>query len=85
MPEHVSTPQLIGAAVLAVAAAAWLVVLARIVRRRRLGTARWHARSATLPALPSQPPAGPRQESVELTPAERDAFAGLVRRLSDGG
>ncbi|MYR61557.1 hypothetical protein GTY54_36875 [Streptomyces sp. SID625] len=39
-----------------------------------------------LRALPSQPGSGsgPHREYVELTPAERDAFAGLVRRLGDG-
>ena len=36
-----------------------------------------------LPVLPRQPQAGPALEKVELTPAEQDAFAGLIRRLGD--
>ncbi|MFD5265481.1 hypothetical protein [Streptomyces sp. NPDC058335] len=40
------------------------------------------ARPPRLPALPPQPRTGPPSETVELTPAERAAFAGLVRRLS---
>ncbi|MFC9288183.1 hypothetical protein ACFT0E_16200, partial [Streptomyces sp. NPDC057052] len=35
-----------------------------------------------LPAVPPQGQAGPHREAVELTPAERAAFEGLVRRLS---
>ncbi|MFH8660853.1 hypothetical protein [Streptomyces afghaniensis] len=35
----------------------------------------------SLPALPQQRQTGPRSESAELTPEERDAFAELVRRL----
>ncbi|MEU9668400.1 hypothetical protein AB0E25_22880 [Streptomyces bobili] len=35
-----------------------------------------------LPALPPQSNTGPHPETVELTPAEQAAFAGLVRRLS---
>ncbi|WP_158102496.1 hypothetical protein [Streptomyces africanus] len=38
-----------------------------------------------LPALPQQRQTGPRSESAELTPEERDAFAELARRLSDKG
>ncbi|MFH9006570.1 hypothetical protein ACH4E5_25465 [Streptomyces afghaniensis] len=37
----------------------------------------------SLPALPQQRQTGPRSESAELTPEERDAFAELVRRLGD--
>lgn len=33
--------------------------------------------------VPRQRRTGPRAESVRLTPAERDAFAVLVRRLSE--
>ncbi|CAM5742298.1 hypothetical protein STAFG_3516 [Streptomyces afghaniensis 772] len=39
----------------------------------------------SLPALPQQRQTGPRSESAELTPEERDAFAELVRRLGDKG
>ena len=82
MPEHVSTLQLIGVAALTVAAVAWAVVVTRLLRRARVqAVARLAA--APLPALPLQSQAGPPQESVELTPAEQDAFAGLVRRLGD--
>ncbi|MEV4337489.1 hypothetical protein [Streptomyces sp. NPDC049590] len=37
-----------------------------------------------LPAVPRQTRIGPPRESVELTPAEQDAFAGLVRHLANG-
>ncbi|MFD7879435.1 hypothetical protein ACFV5G_36010 [Streptomyces sp. NPDC059766] len=40
---------------------------------------------SVLSALPAQRQAGPQLESVELTPAEEDAFAGLVRRFGAGG
>ncbi|MET8028102.1 hypothetical protein [Streptomyces avermitilis] len=43
-----------------------------------------HRRRDVLRALPRQRRAGPALESVDLTPAERDAFAGLVRQFSDG-
>ncbi|WP_251093773.1 hypothetical protein [Streptomyces sp. Caat 7-52] len=83
MPEHAPTLQLIGVAVLAVAAVAWTGVLVRLLRRASpQATARRPA--APLPALPRQTRVGPPQESVELTPAEQDAFAGLVRRLANG-
>ncbi|MFF3845692.1 hypothetical protein [Streptomyces sp. NPDC002328] len=36
-----------------------------------------------LPALPRQRQACPHLETVELTPAEQAAFAGLVRQLTD--
>ncbi|MFG2354474.1 hypothetical protein [Streptomyces sp. NPDC048521] len=83
MPAHVPTLQLIGVAVLAVAAAAWAVVLWRLLRRTGL-RAPARRRAAPLPALPRQRRIGPPQESVELTPAEQDAFAGLVRQLANG-
>ncbi|MEV0694663.1 hypothetical protein [Streptomyces sp. NPDC050388] len=37
-----------------------------------------------LRAIPRQRRTGPRAEEVRLTPAEREAFAVLVRRLADG-
>ncbi|MEU5538774.1 hypothetical protein [Streptomyces sp. NPDC020362] len=80
MPEHVSTLQLIGAVALTAAGVAWAVVVTRLLRRARVEATRRLA-AAALPALPHQSPVGPSQESVELTPAEQDAFAGLVRRL----
>lgn len=86
MPDHAPTLQLIGVAALAVAAVAWTVVLVRLLRllRRagRGGTGRRPA--ARLPALPRQNRVGPPLEAVELTPAEQDAFAGLVRQLAGG-
>ncbi|MEU6669724.1 hypothetical protein [Streptomyces sp. NPDC046727] len=84
MPEHAPTLQLIGVAVLAVAAVAWAVVLLRVARRTGRHTAARRPTAPLLPALPRQRRSGPPQESVELTPAEQDAFAGLVRRLANG-
>ncbi|WP_225099199.1 hypothetical protein [Streptomyces sp. CoH27] len=83
MPEHVPTLQLIGVAVLAVAAVVWAVVLLRLLGRTGL-QAPTRRTTALLPALPRQPRVGPPLESVELTPAEQDAFAGLIRQLADG-
>ncbi|MEV6115662.1 hypothetical protein AB0L59_24940 [Streptomyces sp. NPDC052109] len=83
MPEHVPTLQLIGVAVLAAAAVVWAAVLTRLLRRPGL-RAPARRSSAPLPALPRQRRVGPPLESVELTPAERAAFAGLVRQLANG-
>ncbi|MFF7448441.1 MULTISPECIES: hypothetical protein [unclassified Streptomyces] len=82
MPEHVSIYQLTGMAVLALATVVWAVGLTRVLRRSREATL-WRT-STGLPALPYQRQTGPDLEAVQLTPAERDAFAGLVRQLSDG-
>ncbi|MET8768374.1 hypothetical protein [Streptomyces sp. NPDC004658] len=86
MPEHATTLQLIGVVVLAVAAVVWAVVLLRLLRLLRRAGRRSGVRRSTapLPALPSQTRIGPSRESVELTPAEQDAFAGLVRHLANG-
>lgn len=81
MPEHVSIFQLTGMAVLALATVVWAIGLTRVLRRSR-DTTLW--RSAQLPALPHQRETGPDLETVQLSPAEQDAFAGLVRQLSDG-
>ncbi|MFC9929778.1 hypothetical protein [Streptomyces sp. NPDC127190] len=83
MPAHASTLLLFGVTVLAVTAVVWAAVLTRLVRRAGHRAA---ARRVTppLPALPRQSPVGPPQESVELTPAEQAAFAGLIRRLANG-
>jgi len=80
--EHVSILQSLGVAVLALATVVWMLGLVRLLRRARSGADLW--RGHTLQALPNQRQAGPQLESVELTPAERAAFAGLVRQLSDG-
>ncbi|MFF0780922.1 hypothetical protein [Streptomyces sp. NPDC003720] len=90
MPEHVSTLQLTGAAVLTAAGVVWAVIVMRLLRRFRVEAAADRHRAAplpvlpvlpALPALPEQRQAGPSRESVELSPEEQDAFAGLVRRL----
>lgn len=82
MPQHVSTLQLIGAAALTVAGVVWAVVVTRLLRRARAEAAASYS-AAVLAALPPQRQAGPARESVELTSAERDAFAGLMRQLHD--
>ncbi|GHE00561.1 hypothetical protein [Streptomyces alanosinicus] len=83
MPEHAPTLQLIGVAVLAVATVVWAVVLMRLLRRTGLQTPARRT-AAALPALPRQRRVGPALESVELTPAEQDAFAGLARQFANG-
>jgi len=82
MPEHVSILQLIGVAGLALATVIWVVRLVRLLRRDRFEAAT-RRRSDMLRALPHQRRSGPVAESVELTPEERAAFAGLVRQFSD--
>ncbi|KUL32472.1 hypothetical protein [Streptomyces regalis] len=83
MPEHVSFLQLLGPVVLALAAVLWVMGLARVLRRARLESSPRRTGPA-LSALPHQRQTAPELEAVELTPAERDAFAGLVRQLGDG-
>ncbi|MFH0521588.1 hypothetical protein ACHBTE_30945 [Streptomyces sp. M41] len=83
MPEHVSFLQLLGPVVLALAAVLWVMGLVRLLRGSRPDATARYAGPA-LSALPNQRQTPPDREAVELTPAERDAFAGLVRRLSDG-
>lgn len=83
MPEHVSIFQLLGVGLLALLTVAWVIGLALVLRASRPTIAPWPTGPA-LPALPHQRQAPPHLESVQLTPAEQDAFAGLVRRLSDG-
>jgi hypothetical protein len=83
MPEHVSILQLTGVAVLVLATAAWVLGLTRILRRALVEPTVWHTAHPRY-GLPGQRDTAPHLESVELTPAERDAFAGLVRQLSDG-
>ena len=82
MPEYVSILHLTGVAVISLAMAVWFVGLTRLLRGPRFGAATRH-RPGTLGALPRQRRSGPALESVELTPAERDAFAGLVRQFGD--
>ncbi|MET9828482.1 hypothetical protein ABZ078_04075 [Streptomyces sp. NPDC006385] len=83
MPEHVSFLQMLGPVVLALAAVLWVIGLVRLLRGSRPNASPGRANSA-LSALPHQRQTPPEREAVELTPAERDAFAGLVRQLSDG-
>jgi hypothetical protein len=80
MPAHVSSLQLAGMAVLTLAGVVWAVIVVRLLRRFRAEAVR-ELPAVRLPGLPPQPQSGPRREAVELTPAERDAFAGLVRQL----
>ncbi|MFJ7077641.1 hypothetical protein [Streptomyces sp. NPDC098781] len=82
MPENVSILQLLGPVVLALAAALWVIGLVRLLRRARPAATSWHS-DPTLPGLPYQRQTAPALEAVELTPAERDAFAGLMRQLDD--
>ncbi|MFI5876425.1 hypothetical protein ACIBAH_29020 [Streptomyces sp. NPDC051445] len=86
MPVHLTPPQLTALTVLAVASVAWLMFMTRMLRRSRSGDGVRPAPLAppVLPALPCQRQSGPRLEAVELTPAEKDAFAGLVRQLGGG-
>ncbi|KMS70594.1 hypothetical protein ACM01_31230 [Streptomyces viridochromogenes] len=83
MPEHVSILQLLGPIVLALAAVLWVTGLARILRRTRPG-ALPRRQDQALSGLPPQRQTAPDREAVELSPAERDAFAGLVRQLGNG-
>ncbi|WP_086870568.1 hypothetical protein [Streptomyces viridochromogenes] len=83
MPEHVSILQLLGPVVLALAAVLWVTGLLRLLRRYRPVNQR-RASGQPLPGLPRQRQTAPDREAVELTPAERDAFAGLVHRLNTG-
>ncbi|GAB2754725.1 hypothetical protein [Streptomyces bullii] len=82
MSEHDSILQLTGVVLLALATGAWTVGLIRVLRRGR-AEASWPA-TDRLPGLPRQQGAGPGVEAVELTPAERAAFTGLVRRFGEG-
>lgn len=84
MPEHVSFLQLLGPVVLALAAVLWVIGLVRILRGIRRERSPRRPGGSTVSGLPQQRKAAPDVEAVELTPAERDAFAGLVRQLSDG-
>ncbi|NUT27484.1 MAG: hypothetical protein HOV84_16445 [Streptomyces sp.] len=83
MPEHVSFLQMLGASVLALAAVLWVIGLARVLRAFRAEQPS-RQRGEALSALPHQRQPAPDLEAVELTPAERDAFAGLVRQLNGG-
>ncbi|GGJ23314.1 hypothetical protein [Streptomyces brasiliensis] len=80
MPEHVSILHLMVVAGLVLTTAAWVIFLRILHRARREAVQR---SGHPLHALAHQRLDGPHREAVELTPAEQDAFAGLVRRLGD--
>lgn len=80
MPEHVSILQQLGLALVALAAVAWVIGLARLVRTVAFEPPP-RAQQLPMGALPAQSRA-PALESVPLTADEQDAFAGLVREFS---
>ncbi|KES06205.1 hypothetical protein BU52_15845 [Streptomyces toyocaensis] len=92
MPEHTTLSRTTGATVLTLVAVACAAGLADVLRRRRVRTrargpvetGERHTPHGT-PTIPRQRRTGPHAEAVRLTDAERDAFAVLVRRLSEGG
>ncbi|GAA0654177.1 hypothetical protein GCM10009535_35990 [Streptomyces thermocarboxydovorans] len=74
--------------------AVWRRGLGRRSGRGRRGRAVQYAAAAPqrvrhtgpgMPVIPGQRRTGPLAEAVRLTPEERDAFAGLVRRFRGGG
>ncbi|MDT0395359.1 MULTISPECIES: hypothetical protein [Streptomyces] len=92
MPEYKTLSRTTGATVLTLVAVACAAGLADVLRRRR-GRPRAHRPVETVPrqhtphgvpVIPRQRRTGPDGEAVRLTPAERDAFAVLVRHLSEG-
>lgn len=84
MPEHVSVYQLLAMTLLVLVTLAWSAGLVLMLRRGRFEATVWRAAARSLPALPHQRRDGPYLESVELTTAEKDAFAHLVRQLVTG-
>ncbi|MFD7661768.1 hypothetical protein [Streptomyces sp. NPDC059788] len=74
--------QQIGLAILLTVTVGWAVGQARIVRGHRFEIPSTNGPRPLLRAVPRQTgPAGPPSERVELSAAEREAFAGLVRQL----
>lgn len=72
----------IGLAVLLVAALVWVIGLGHMLRDSRFHHPEPGAFEG-LPAIPAQRGAAAHpMESVELTEAEQQAFAGLIRRIS---
>ncbi|MFI8232037.1 hypothetical protein ACIGDI_24680 [Streptomyces sp. NPDC085900] len=82
--EHVPVLQSMGAAILLLTAALWVFALYALSRRGHFGPVPRLAGGRSPRLLPRRRQSAPHLESVELTPAERAAFAGLVRQLSDG-
>ncbi|MET9290411.1 hypothetical protein [Streptomyces sp. NPDC003077] len=86
MIPSATTLQHIGLGILAVATVAWFVGLVRVLRRDRFELTVWRGSQRLLRSVPRQAgPAGPPSECVELTAAEREAFARLVRQLTGRG
>lgn len=95
MSDHETSPRTTGATVLTLVAVACAAGLADVLRRRRERARRRERQHAEAPpaahaphgtpTIPRQRRDGPRAETVRLTDAERDAFAGLVRRFGEHG
>jgi hypothetical protein len=83
MPEHVSTLIWCGVVLPAVLVIACAIGFAGYRFGLRFEIRQRH-HTPGRPGVPSQRRSGPHREYVELTAAERAAFAGLVRQLSDG-
>ncbi|MFG2889813.1 hypothetical protein [Streptomyces sp. NPDC048248] len=83
MHPSVALLQQIGFAVLLVALVVWVAGLLRLMRRERDEAPAGGGAKELLDSVPRQTgPAGPPSESVQLSEAEREAFAGLVRQLT---
>ncbi|MFE9612061.1 hypothetical protein [Streptomyces sp. NPDC006012] len=80
MPDYLSILATLGASLLVLVAVAWAGVLTLLLRGRRSGGTAGRS-GRILSGVPHQRQAAPHVEAVELTPAEQDAFAGLVRQL----
>jgi hypothetical protein len=83
MPEHVPILIWCGVVLPAVLVVACAIGFAGYRFGLRIEIRQRHHAPGRLGVL-SQRRSGPHRECVELTAAERAAFAGLVRRLSDG-
>ncbi|MET9608787.1 hypothetical protein ABZZ17_27635 [Streptomyces sp. NPDC006512] len=82
MFPSISLAQEIGLAVLFVAALVWIVGLGHMLWDSRFHHPEPAAAHEGLPVIPAQRgPASHPMESVELTEAEQEAFAGLIRRI----
>ncbi|GHF96570.1 hypothetical protein [Streptomyces thermodiastaticus] len=84
MPAHVSLLLWFGVVLPAALVFCCAVGLAGYRFGLRFEIRHRHPGSIVRPVLPAQRRAGPHREYVDLTPAERAAFAGLVRQLSEG-
>ncbi|ARX84138.1 MULTISPECIES: hypothetical protein [Streptomyces] len=81
MFQGASIVQQTGVVLLAALTAIWAVTFLHVQRRRAAEPATGN--SPSLGSLPVQS-GPPRAESVELTPDERAAFAGLIRQFGRG-